>query len=289
MDESCFLQTRGHAKLAPLIVSNGPPTVLYKYCSEDSIAVLQTNSLKIAPPNELNDPFEFRGVALGEITAEDIQLAHTDPELCKRWALDQWNDLTAEKRRAAFDSFARKLNRDFKTRIATHDDEASRKHGLLCLSARPDSVLMWSHYASNHRGFVVGIEHRLLGDLRIFDVRYEEKRVSIPAKAYLRSHRPKNYWKDVFQHKAPGWSYEQEWRAMFSLNDSFLKSQGITNQRGENKTIRTLPLGSSIKVVFLGVRTKPELERQIRDALRQHHNSTEPRRFGLHHEHYALT
>ena len=38
---------------------------------------------------------------------------------------------------------------------------ASIQYGILCLTKRPESLVMWAHYAEAHRGFILE-----LGDLR---------------------------------------------------------------------------------------------------------------------------
>ncbi|KNE87154.1 hypothetical protein PSTG_19467, partial [Puccinia striiformis f. sp. tritici PST-78] len=37
-------------------------------------------------------------------------------------------------------------------------DALNKSIGIFCLSEKPDSELMWSHYADSHQGFVIEFE-----------------------------------------------------------------------------------------------------------------------------------
>lgn len=92
---------------------------------------------------------------------------------------------------------------------------------IACFSEVNDSILMWSHYASNHSGICIeydfkqcGENHELTKSLypvnyssRIFDMTNYEKNknaVDISVLAAVT--------------KSKDWSYEKEWRLVFTLN-----------------------------------------------------------------------
>lgn len=87
------------------------------------------------------------------------------------------------------------------------------KIGVFCLAERIDSVLMWSHYASNHRGVAVIFQFsaRTLADLYIWKVAYSDER---PVVRDIHAENPKSHLADALAMKAKFWEYEQEWRIM---------------------------------------------------------------------------
>jgi hypothetical protein len=157
---------------------------LFKYLGiEGAKKTISTNSFKLSVPSTFNDPFDVRldeilgldyaqfaeqqkaelfNVLAGKLpdgtlresemgrkalvinkmlqSATPDQLAAIRSQLMAT-PLDQLYDLQSLK--AAGD-----------TLLATLKDSMSR-YGVLCLAARNDSVLMWSHYAQHHEGAVL--------------------------------------------------------------------------------------------------------------------------------------
>ena len=86
--------------------------------------------------------------------------------------------------------------------------------GVFCLAEAVDSVLMWSHYASNHTGFALEFDfseaenHELLP---LWKVYYTPER---PVVSDIGSEEPKLHLAEALAVKADFWSYEGEWRVM---------------------------------------------------------------------------
>ena len=82
-------------------------------------------------------------------------------------------------------------------------------HGIFCMSENSDDILMWSHYADNHRGFCLEFS-----DTGLFKM---AKKViytdSIPDMNYFQKTRDE-MTEGVLLTKAASWSYEQEWRIL---------------------------------------------------------------------------
>ncbi len=80
---------------------------------------------------------------------------------------------------------------------------------LFCGSLKNNHILMWSHYANQHKGFCIGFNYRILGNLIGTDgkkVDYEDfPKIS-----------PNSYWADQIDKriftKSKHWEYEQEVR-----------------------------------------------------------------------------
>ncbi len=106
----------------------------------------------------------------------------------------------------------------FAEAIAARVRASTRAHlnsyGIFSLSAVNDSVLMWSHYADNHRGICVEFDSER--DPKLFEryspVQYIEAPPSLaetPVK-----HRSTADAGKIFLCKSSHWSYEQEWRIL---------------------------------------------------------------------------
>lgn len=102
--------------------------------------------------------------------------------------------------------------------IVTVLQQAARQNaagmGVFCLAECVDSVLMWSHYASNHRGVALRFEFGKdpQSSLRpLWKIAYQEHR---PVVRDFYSGQANPPLADVLAIKADFWSYEQEWRAM---------------------------------------------------------------------------
>ena len=91
--------------------------------------------------------------------------------------------------------------------------------GICCFSKKPDNILMWSHYAHNHTGFVIEFdidlndptlnlynsESNLIG----YDIVYKDEMPIIKVgKGGF------DAVKDVFLTKSNDWSYEEEYRVL---------------------------------------------------------------------------
>jgi hypothetical protein len=98
--------------------------------------------------------------------------------------------------------------------------------GILSLSRCRDNILMWSHYADSHQGFVIGFdsenkfftpsEGKAIDGLR--DVKYSRKRPIFPPNG-LNSLNPDEMreWNEhIFFTKSEDWAYEQEMRILAS-------------------------------------------------------------------------
>ena len=83
--------------------------------------------------------------------------------------------------------------------------------GCLSLSATATNVLMWSHYAQNHEGYVIG-----------FDADHEYFGESVSPVIYSSVRPPHNPFEHrhsgaIFYTKSADWSYEQEYRKFHSF------------------------------------------------------------------------
>jgi len=88
-------------------------------------------------------------------------------------------------------------------------------YGVLSLSAKNDSILMWSHYADYHKGFCIQFKRSPVNPLGATQpVQYVKE---YPCFNYF-DDLPGNIVKKIFLTKACDWSYEEEWRGIQKAN-----------------------------------------------------------------------
>jgi len=140
--------------------------------------------------------------------------------------------------------------------------------GILCLSQRRDSVLMWGHYCDKPLGLVIGFDKsaavfRKAKAMR--PVNYVGKRIVFDTSWDSRSPELANYEDQIIFSKSEEWKYEQELRQAFQLRD--LQRRPL----GEKGTLaHFLPIGREVVVsVTLGPRCSPEQENYVRLILQQ--------------------
>lgn len=99
------------------------------------------------------------------------------------------------------------------------------KFGILSLSGVHDNVLMWSHYANNHKGICVGIDSGKLADLQrrhasrhgtVLDLRRVSYQEEIPRLNFFEQFKGQDKAKSTLEHlltvKFKAWEYEKEYR-----------------------------------------------------------------------------
>ena len=169
-----------------------PVATVFKYCNVHGLEILTKLEVKVTPPNEFNDPFEFMA-----------NIACSDP---LQWAYRYFNeDRVRELHTSGLlegrftDSFPKFLKRfkanrqEFIKGWVTHVwpnaiqdtqtnvlDDISECLGVLCLSRKETSILMWGHYCDSHRGMVIGFDDSneiFKREWGLRRVNYEEKRI----------------------------------------------------------------------------------------------------------------
>jgi hypothetical protein len=219
------------------------PTHLYKYqrLTAYSLASLLNDTVWLSNPTAFNDPFDC-AITLSKDKLRE-SLDHAITEIAKR------NDISKDQI----------ANHD---KVTNQDEQAyewlrsslkntMQKIGVLCLSATPNEILMWSHYAENHKGFCVEYDFSETSHLRKITqaVRYSE---TIPALslANLIKDAETNFLDICIFTKAKQWGYEQEWRA-------------IMNEGG-----RSFQSPSKTTSIIFGARMPPEEKSMLYHALK---------------------
>lgn len=148
--------------------------------------------------------------------------------------------------------------------------------GVLSLASIHDNITMWSHYSSNHSGFVIEFDLRnTFFDRRqkeadlircVRKVKYESNRPNI--KLYdssLSEPELLNFLVDsILLTKSIHWKYEEEWRMI-----SYLKETDKILDLG-NQTVHLNKFDSSaIRAVYCGVSINPDIRDKIIAILKE--------------------
>lgn len=190
--------------------------ILYKYRSwsnEFHRSSLKMNKIYAASPSDFNDPFDCRIQKNYKVlTDEKLRKKYIDHRILMMLN----SGLTQEEVVKVIAA----IDHEIKNSIETYNDSQQRVdaivldslYGIYSLSKRWNSILMWSHYANNHKGFAIGYNKKKLIESKLFnysgDVIYSEE---YPKFDIINVDNSENL-KKLTQYKASDWQYEQEFR-----------------------------------------------------------------------------
>jgi hypothetical protein len=225
--------------------------MLFKYCHpgkvglEHSVFTSAGIRLRATPPTEFNDPFEF---ASNILTGDEQKMIDSLPDIFEHGAG------TKAILGATMLSYE-----DFATRWQRLREQISETYGILCFSACWDDILMWSHYADEHRGFAVAIDrdHPHVERLGFQPVSYAEQRpkhlVEIDGEIGGFSIPGEHVMTSTFT-KSINWSYEYEWRSLQQLDTT------------KKVTLVDIP-AEAIPMILLGWRCSDHTVKLVSDAV----------------------
>lgn len=270
---------------------------LFKYCDPRGLDIVQSLRLKVTPPDQFNDPFEFMPKVEFRVSPAAIRKGLVADKLLRRL----WRDLYPEME---FGTFRGLYVSHFEKESTTHvksvlkqlqvaADQArdnildfmSSKFALACYSEIADNFLMWSHYTLGHQGIVIAfnLKDRFFAKAEnLMPVAYRSERVNASYdRKGLSFDEPEIC---LVRTKNLDWSYEKEWRQMFPLR----KCVKVHVDAGRVCYFQSLP-PTAISYVILGVRCRPETEAAIRELVRRRDlRHVRVRRAVLHERDYRL-
>jgi len=237
---------RGDSEFEKHVLSRaeGPPERLFKYCDEDTYrAILANGTLRFQSPRNFNDPFDSQWdphwcihSSEGRAVETELLTAALRGEMDLPQGTSTENRILLEGLRAEYQRESEAGKRYMEDRFVKENLFDPDMHGsgplddfvnrlrLLCLSERSDSILMWSHYASNHTGFLLAF------DAKAIEQFYQRPLYRMNYGKYLpQLIRPHDYFmntlfgvdlpfaiQDFLEFyalmKHDDWSYEKEWR-----------------------------------------------------------------------------
>lgn len=225
------------------------PASLYKYYDDtpEKFASIKNNKMWYSAPCNFNDVFDC------DISIDDQKVFNEALNLFPdkrgvRPGSKMWKDF-----RATVQQQLRILRRHF--------DELKATTGVSCLSESEKSLLMWAHYANNHRGICVEYDLLKINSVLGFTavpVIYSEGRTCFDC------FDPQIIEKDTqklliqsLTSKSPEWSYEKEWR--------IVRDQGACGDKWNADKKGALLDMIQPSSITLGCASKPEFEQKVKD------------------------
>ncbi len=254
------------------------PKTLYKYFGPDRVDVISGGLLRYTQLGAFNDPFEGQP----ELTTLDesdniLKALHDD---IPKQAEISYNNLPTEIRaKLTLNKFIEELRKKAKEQenelikaIHEYTPEAHKTitnkfneyFGALCLSEVRDSLLMWSHYALGHTGFVLCFDtsHSHFQKAKSFEDELRHLR-----RVVYRDSRPRGTLSememiDYFLVKSVHWSYEREWRIIHPLSDS----STIIPDEPFDIHLFTFP-PDALQAIIVGARATDKTKNEILNAI----------------------
>ncbi len=210
--------------------------VIYKYLPIERLSYLEDELLRITQPGDLNDPFEClpSPPSIEVFTNSLIEIRKTYINSINK------GQYSAEEKTCLIEKLFFDINssiRAVKTNKPNNLREVLYKRaintinnsmGIISLSKRWDSTLMWSHYTNSHKGFCVGFDtstdyfklyEKFSNDDKIYlPVIYSNNRIKIPI-----NKQGDEIDVNVVLTKSTDWEYEQEKRLIIPLKQAHAK------------------------------------------------------------------
>lgn len=224
------------------------PKTLYKYRDWNNNfhqKLITKQEVYFPKPSDFNDPFD------GNIPIRWDLLTFED---CYDLNLEMLKIGLPKENPKKVEEYARKVTEEkslyHPEKLKKENNEQLEKWnleiGLLSLSSTPTNILMWSHYAMNHQGFVVGLDtNSLIADYDfdyIEPINYQEKYPLISGK----DDNTIQFYKKFFS-KSDFWNYEDEWR--------------ISYNHIQNRKVKFQP--KTISEIIIGCKASLKTEKQI--------------------------
>ncbi len=275
---------------------------VFKYLHEDRIDVLKNRLIRFNQLGNFNDPFEAlpsiesilpKGQAssifgnlinmvsrdeMNEIYQKEIQKFIDSGDLSDQ-QIEQLKDINFDvalnlglsfllpSLDSTFDLEDQELKKSIPHKFR---DGLDKTLGILSLSEINDNVLMWSHYANSHKGFVLEFN----SEHEFFDQRKNDRdQARVLRKVIYKNERPEiilydpsysesefiNYFiENIILTKHEKWSYENEWRMAHMLKAA-AKNFNIS---GEDIYLFHFPVDAITSITF-GSRMSDEMKKSI--------------------------
>lgn len=207
--------------------------ILYKYLPQKRTGFYQQENkpisgffpnftLSATMPKSLNDPFECL------LSIENLYSNEDLDNYCKRKKEIVTERKKEEEREKKIRISKKELYKQFNVcvkrikndeafkagkindRLIQYIDEINKSIRITSFSKNKDSLLMWAHYADEHRGFVVGITPRKERESQLYNVTYGDDLIKLQHD----SNGNLNAKEEALTFKSKDWAYENEIRLL---------------------------------------------------------------------------
>lgn len=247
--------------------------MLYKYLSKDRVDVLQSLKIRFSQPQALNDPFESLPlINLEAPTRELIKKIEKDAE-------ELWSSLPEHEK-------TKENQEELKNQLALAIQDAKESTcpakvghtlmsaladwiGVLSLSRSFSNLLMWSHYAESHQGYVLGLDdsHPFFHQATYEGFSTSPSKVSYTSQRSKTLAGDKNYYETLLCEKPIDWAYEEEIR-IFRLLNSRTSTPGKDQLNWDIHLFDIPP--DAIKCIYIGANASEETKNSLIKAADNH-------------------
>ncbi len=229
------------------------PSSLYKYYSDKTrnLDNIKKNKMWFSAPCNFNDVFDC-DISIDERKIFEYIVKNNPSGIEIRNGSPMWKKLKAVVHK--------ELNS-----IRTAIEKSRDITGVSCFSENEDSLLMWAHYANNHRGFCVEYDLLKINEILKFapiPVIYSNDRVSLISLSIEKN--TEKIEKDVsallikaLTSKSSEWNYENEWR--------IVRDNAACGDRWDYEKNGALLDMITPSSIILGCEIQPDFERDFKE------------------------
>ena len=226
--------------------------ILYKYLRPRRVDVLENKRIAFPRLCDQNDPYEGQLALLPDAN-------EMDEALKDNYRVEQ-------------------------VAYKVHFENRYSQFGVLCLCEEDNNVLMWTHYADNHKGFVIGFDtinpffntseweldkpypdelivgKKGFGSVQRMNYQRQKKKIQNGEDYSLY---------DIFFAKSHHWEYEQEYRIVKNISKP---SEGTDIKMNKQFPLIQFPV-DAVKEIILGLQTDEETTKRLLQLKRDFPNS----------------
>jgi DUF2971 family protein len=245
---------------------------IYKYLSPARTDILKNMKIRFTQTFALNDPFESFPSTVDRKSEDWYKNKFNllvETELKKYPFLTESEKISLiQKQQKLFPDYLEKWTDPQKINKLAFESQKMSSYisGILSLSKKMDNILMWSHYASSHQGFVIEFDpNHVFFRNKVHPVIYSDNRAELDLSEKRQSG-------ELFIKKSKDWGYEEEVRMLKNLiepikteNDiqSLLYMEGVSDVE-MNTDVKLFDFPKeSIKSIIFGWKSKAELKENI--------------------------
>ena len=268
----------------------------FKFVNEERIDILQNGCIRFTPPADFNDPFEFKP-NISKFHRRSLQFefdrnALSEDDLIEKYPkIQKFNENDesliqeySNTRNDAYTEYKRKLDQilvDYGVlSVFSNKSESLNPSMYVHDESEPrQNILMWSHYANNHKGMVIEFNQSFFSD-EIEEVTYVTKRPTVTYEEI--DNLCSDNLSKIFNSKKNVWNNESEFRVVKKLTDADNIIRENIHLFNFNKR--------SIRSVTIGCKADPKFADKVYEILKSDPelNHVAFYESQIHHEEYQL-